>query len=120
MARCRVGFRLKLACCRCLRPIDQEADASFDLVIQKDRPEVGSGELDDTDVVFYEENAVSVDVASQVRDAIILDIPMKPLCSETCQGLCPICGADLNQETCSCQKADTDSRWESLRQFRGG
>jgi uncharacterized protein len=115
-----VAFGLKLACCRCLEPVDQAVDVAVNLVFQKGRP----GTLDDlkdvndTDLIFYEENTVSVDVASHIRDVIILETPMKPLCSESCAGLCPICGANRNRESCSCRREETDPRWEALRQFK--
>ena len=45
-----------------------------------------------------------VDLAELARDAFILDMDTKTLCSEDCKGLCPRCGADLNLGPCSCKK----------------
>jgi len=39
---------------------------------------------------------------------------MKPLCREDCQGLCPVCGADKNTGTCSCEESTPDPRWAAL------
>ena len=46
----------------------------------------------------------SVMIDQEIRDEIILDHPIRILCSPQCRGLCPFCGANLNQETCNCKK----------------
>jgi uncharacterized protein len=58
-----------------------------------------------------------VDLAPLVHDAILLDLPLAPLCREDCQGLCPYCGADLNDEHCDCQ-GPVDPRWATLDELR--
>lgn len=49
---------------------------------------------------------------------IILEIPIKPLHDEDCKGLCPICGQDLNEEECDCEKESIDPRLEKLKEFK--
>lgn len=46
----------------------------------------------------------TLDLEPLVRDACILALPLAPLCSESCLGLCPECGADLNRQACSCER----------------
>lgn len=53
------------------------------------------------------------DLAPLAHDAILLDLPLAPLCRSDCQGLCPYCGIDRNEATCSCQ-APIDRRWATL------
>jgi len=48
---------------------------------------------------------------------IILELPLKPLCSENCKGLCPICGQNLNHGECNCEIDTTDSRLAKLKNF---
>ncbi len=43
-----------------------------------------------------------------------LNVPMKPLCRPDCQGLCPTCGADRNEDACSCEERSADPRWAAL------
>ena len=43
---------------------------------------------------------------------------MQPLCRPDCRGLCPVCGVDLNQQSCSCGKDDIDPRWEKLKNLK--
>ena len=115
-----VAFGLRLACCRCLEPVDQAVDVAVNLIFQKGHPESRGDQedLEGTDLVFYEEDANSVDVLSNIRDAIILEVPVKPLCSEACAGLCPICGINRNHETCVCRREEVDPRWEALKKFK--
>jgi uncharacterized protein len=59
----------------------------------------------------------TIDLGPLVRDAIVLDLPMAPLCREDCKGLCPQCGADRNESECSCV-APPDPRWANLDVLR--
>jgi uncharacterized protein len=52
-----------------------------------------------------------------VRDAIVLELPMAPLCRDDCRGLCPQCGADRNEADCGCV-APADPRWANLDVLR--
>ena len=120
VAHGEIAFHLRLACCRCLEPIHRDVETAVDLIFQKGTKETLDDleEAGDTDVIPYEENAVSVDISPQIRDAIILETPVKPLCSESCPGLCPVCGANRNSESCSCIREEVDPRWDALRKFK--
>jgi uncharacterized protein len=59
----------------------------------------------------------TIDLGPLVRDAIVLELPMAPLCREDCQGLCPQCGADRNEAPCACV-APRDPRWANLDVLR--
>jgi uncharacterized protein len=58
-----------------------------------------------------------LDLEPLARDAVLLGLPLAPLCSEDCQGLCPQCGTNLNLETCACE-APVDPRWGALSELR--
>jgi len=60
-----------------------------------------------------------LDLTSMVRELALLDAPASPLCRPDCAGLCPICGVDLNDTTCSCAVAEVGSPWGVLDQLRG-
>ena len=62
---------------------------------------------EDDEILLLEDG--KVDVGELAREAFILDMDTKTLCSEDCKGLCPHCGADLNLGPCSCKK-DVDPR----------
>jgi uncharacterized protein len=75
-----------------------------------DHPEPGDDEA------YLIENDF-VDLAPMVHDAILLELPLAPLCREDCQGLCPYCGIDRNEASCSCA-APVDPRWATLDGLR--
>jgi uncharacterized protein len=50
-----------------------------------------------------------------VRDALLLDLPAKPLCRDDCAGLCATCGIDRNHGSCDCHTEELDPRWAALR-----
>ncbi len=61
----------------------------------------------------------AIDADELVRSAIILELPNKFLCREDCKGLCPKCGKNLNEGSCSCDTTDRDPRWDVLKDFFG-
>ena len=53
-----------------------------------------------------------------VEECLFINEPFKVLCDEDCKGLCPSCGANLNQEQCSCgDDTDIDPRMEALKEL---
>ena len=58
-----------------------------------------------------------LDLAPLVRDSVVLELPAAPLCREDCAGLCPHCGANLNEGACGCV-APRDPRWANLDVLR--
>ncbi len=80
----------------------------------RQRPEAFTEEGEEPYPVGPEE----LDVQPLVRDACILELPLAPLCSESCAGLCPTCGANLNEATCSCEP-EVDPRWAGLAGLSG-
>jgi uncharacterized protein len=117
----RVTTVLELQCGRCLEPYPLPVDASFDLLYLPHTENAGEGEVeieeDDLNTAFYSGEVIDLD--HLVREQFYLALPMKPLCVETCRGLCPHCGANLNQVTCTCAPAWVDPRLEALRSLLG-
>lgn len=58
-----------------------------------------------------------VDLEELVHDAVLLELPIAPLCDEECRGLCPVCGANRNEESCRCETPRHD-RWAALDVLR--
>ena len=100
---------LHSVCDRCLKHFDNPKSVRCQYVLAE---ELENGESDD--IVLLEDGAV--DVGDLARTAFILEMDGKTLCSEDCKGLCPGCGVDLNQGSCTCQKA-ADPRWAALAQL---
>ncbi len=56
--------------------------------------------------IKFDEFGEEFDISEEVFQDILLSLPMKFLCSETCKGICPECGKNLNYEECSCKTTD--------------
>ena len=116
-----IDFSTQLDCVRCLEPVQFADDTEFAVRYAprpEDRPEHHDLEISggDLDVDYYTERRV--DLEQVVAEQIQLALPMKPLCEESCPGLCPKCGARLGSETCNCKEEETDPRWDALRKIR--
>ncbi len=60
----------------------------------------------------------AIDLGDVIREQLYLALPMKPLCQESCKGLCPVCGANRNRETCQCQYQWEDPRMAVLAEWK--
>ena len=99
-------------CDRCTEEFEQPLESEYTVVYLFAAPEA-----DDGDVRVIAPETPSIDLTGDIRDTVMLSVPLKLLCREDCRGLCPICGADWNHQTCSCVRVEADSRWDSLRKL---
>jgi len=107
--------RLEVSCSRCLEPFAVPVDAALAL---RYLPQALAGDRDadpdhDPSTTFYSDD--QIDLALLVREQCYLTLPMKPLCRDDCQGLCPTCGTNFNVERCSCQPRWVDPRLAILQ-----
>jgi len=65
--------------------------------------------------LFYE-NTLNLNLDELLRQSILVALPMKPLCADDCQGLCPRCGHRLNEGPCGCAPEAANSPLGTLRQ----
>ena len=103
-------------CGRCAREF--EHPLSVEILVFSDRQGSDSPEEEadlerDGHLVYHD--GVLLDVGPPIRESLALAAPISPLCSETCQGLCAGCGADLNTEACRCTEPRVDPRWQALK-----
>ena len=110
----KVKTKVNLQCSRCLTVFSYPLETKLDFVLElRDGQIKGSSVEEETEFSFPSWDEVEID--NLVREIILLALPLKPLCSEDCKGLCPVCGTDLNSSTCNCQKEKVDPRWEKLK-----
>jgi uncharacterized protein len=115
-----VQSEIRFQCARCLKENSSPLQASFDLMYfpqpEWRRDEEIELKYEDMEVGFYDGERLDVDL--MVLEQIELAMPMKFICEEGCKGLCPSCGADLNQGACPCKLEANNSRLAVLREFR--
>ena len=92
----QVSARTDTRCSRCLEPVSIPMTAELDAVFDR------QPDPDDPDLYSFE--ASSIELTDAVRDALLLELPMRILCADDCKGLCPRCGINLNKGTCTCQE----------------
>jgi uncharacterized protein len=108
-------------CARCLEQYEFPLDATIQLVLTARAAAVDEpSELrsDDLGLCFYDGD--EIDVTALVHEQTILALPTRPLCAESCRGLCSQCGANLNTDPCGCPVATTDPRLAVLRTLARG
>ncbi|TET92280.1 MAG: DUF177 domain-containing protein [Desulfobacteraceae bacterium] len=105
-----LSVRLFLRCDRCLETYTQDLSADFRIYLSM-FPFKGEADVelleDDLSLDFIDGNFLDSDQI--IKEQLILNLPMKTLCTKDCKGLCPICGCNLNTAMCSCQ-----SRYETF------
>lgn len=103
-----------VGCRRCLTDVRVPVEANVHLIFAEAEDE----EIDDPDVYTIEAEAAELDLRPAIREEWILSMPAFALCREECQGLCPVCGADLNEDPAHTHTA-ADPRWDALRGLGG-
>jgi uncharacterized protein len=98
-------------CDRCAEPFQQPVQDNVNLLYTSD-PEMKGQEEDG--IYYFSPSTAELDLTDPLRQTLILALPAKRICRETCRGLCPHCGVDLNHETCQCPTGHDDPRWDKL------
>jgi uncharacterized protein len=112
--------QLEGSCSRCLKNFSMPVDHEFEFVLSPD-PFGSSGA---TEELRREELGLSyycgdeINLGPLIREQVILALPTRPLCGESCRGLCGGCGADLNYEDCRCSRTAEDPRMAFFRTLR--
>ncbi|HYX26787.1 MAG TPA: DUF177 domain-containing protein [Thermoanaerobaculia bacterium] len=119
--RARLSYEQTLSCNRCLKPIVERAQSDVELMILVEPGPEAAGEHalheQDLGILYLQDELLETDPI--LIEQLQLNIPMKPLCREDCQGLCPVCGADRNAGACSCEESTADPRWAALAALKG-
>jgi uncharacterized protein len=118
----RVRTVLEIPCARCLAdvrvPLDVRLDEHFpiDEVTHPDRPPEKGEEFDSivASIVHLDQGRPILDLDELLRQRILTEVPIRTLCGSACRGLCPRCGADLNQGPCACPPEREDSPFAAL------
>jgi uncharacterized protein len=101
----------ELACRRCLEavtvPLSEEVALLF-------REGVSEADAEAAEMYPLPEKGLELDLTNAIREHLVLAVPEFVICQEECKGLCPSCGTNLNENTCSCEPEQVDHRWAAL------
>ena len=115
LAGISISAVVEAECARCLKAVSLEISGKLMYLYCSQDPQ----EIDDDEYMPVEVSHFGrvLDVMPQIEESIYTLLPTKVLCREDCKGLCPNCGADLNEGQCSCKNENIDPRLEALRNF---
>ena len=122
----RLTSNQTLRCTRCLRPVSRTTDSRIDLlvVVRGEKTETSGEERDHGEIELGEKDLGVLQLSEPILETepivleqLQIEIPMRILCKEDCEGLCEHCGADLNEGSCDCEKAP-DPRWGALAKLK--
>lgn len=109
--KAKISTDISVDCARCLAEVDIPIDLEVEAVLMTEDQRTWDDEYDSF-VIEKDE----IDMAELASSEILQFIPLQPLCSEECHGLCSGCGANLNEEECTCEE-QTDSRFDILKEL---
>ncbi len=120
LVRADLETQVNMTCSRCLNWFELQSELKMEEEAYSSiNPTTGRmQELpDEVDGVIVLDDQHVLDMAEVLRQYAITEVPIKPLCSEECQGLCPECGSNLNQRKCKCNTAQINPKWGSLAEL---
>ena len=113
--RAAIRSHAAFQCDRCLDEFKKEVSSVLQTVYVWNSADRSEDRDDDVHVLSSDTNII--DISDDVRDGVLLAVPLKLLCQEECAGLCPLCGKNLNHTAngrCGCVSGEIDPRWNKL------
>lgn len=109
-------------CDRCLKPLSYALDFELSETLMSahdvDVLVAHGADREQLETENWIYNDAHLDLNYLVLDAILTQLPLRHLCRPDCKGLCPHCGADLNDGPCDCENTEIDPRWAILAQLQ--
>jgi uncharacterized protein len=116
----RIETQVQTTCGRCLSEFQRLSSLTVE---EESYPTVdpGTGQKlfppDESEGAIHIDDRHMLDLSDVVRQYVLIENPIKPLCSDNCLGLCPECGANINEEKCKCDTVPADPRWGALSEL---
>jgi uncharacterized protein len=115
-----VKISATLTCSRCLKDYPYPLDLTFNeeytpAGVSEEEKEYELTE-EELNLDYYSDE--QLDINELITEQILLAVPMKPLCSPECPGLCPACGKDMNEAKCNCNIEQVDPRLQPLERLK--
>lgn len=103
---------IEYSCSRCLKKFTQPLALDLSFIITEAENQT---EFDEEVILLSNDEA---DLTFYIEGVIFAQVPLNPICSTDCRGLCPLCGKDKNANNCNCHIDDIDPRWEKLKKYK--
>ncbi len=116
LVRGDIAGQVQMPCDRCTRNVRIDLEAGFE-VFEAYAPEEQEGQGAEG-LITDRQGTPELNAAELLWEQFLLALPTKPLCSETCRGLCPKCGQDLNDGSCSCDSEGSDPRMAVFKNLK--
>jgi len=111
---------IEARCARCVESVPTKIGGDFDLLYRPLGVDAGKDERSiseaETEIGYYSGDGIELE--DVLREQILLALPAKIVCRESCRGLCPRCGKNLNVESCDCEAESPDPRWAALADLK--
>ncbi len=118
----RVEADIRLTCSRCCAEYDDKLGSTFELFYTKAQgpaPVLDEEiELSETDLVSVSYKGDEINLIPEVDEQIVMELPLRPLCSGDCRGLCTACGGDLNVAECGCHREVSSLSFGALKNLK--
>lgn len=106
-----VDLTVSIPCSRCLEEIPTDIRFSIDKELELNGSELNDEEMEDADYLI----GLNLDIDKLIYGEILVNWPMKVLCKEDCEGICKVCGMNLNKGNCDCQRTELDPRMAAIQ-----
>jgi len=100
-------------CDRCLDEFEQPISASYQIFYLYNDVESEKASPDELQIISPD--TVYLNLTEDIRQTVLLSVPLKLLCAEDCKGLCRMCGTNWNHRSCECHEDVDDPRWQGLK-----
>ena len=117
VVNCKLLLKAKFVCDRCMAEINKDVEKDFKVIffITHSRSD---DEVDENGIYYLSPDDDKIDLTNDTIENLLLTIPMKILCSESCKGLCYVCGVNKNTNECNCEVETNNPVWDKLLKLK--
>jgi uncharacterized protein len=116
LLRARVSNGATWECDRCVAQFSRPASSEYQMYYISQGAD--AARYDPVELQALPAGVTVIDITDDVRQTVLLSVPLKRVCREDCRGLCPHCGKNLNEGPCGCVPTLVDGRWDKLKELQ--
>jgi len=116
LLKAHVATVVDFECDRCVAQFRRPIESQYEMYYLAEEGE--PSRVDPAEMQLLAPGQTVIDISDDVRQTILLALPLKHVCREDCRGLCPRCGKNLNDGACDCKETSSDGRWDKLKELQ--